>query len=45
MVNGAGPAHGKEASEGGRVSGGEGSLCGWGVGSMAVAQGERPCAA
>ena len=36
-MDGAGPAHGKDASEGGRVSAGEGRLCGWGTGSMAVA--------
>ena len=39
VVNGAGPAHGKETSKGGRVSGGEGRLCGWGAGSVAVAPG------
>ena len=36
MVNGAGPAHGKEASE---VSGGEGQVVWLGVGSVAVAPG------
>ena len=35
----AGPAHGKDASEGGRVSGGDGRLCGWAAGSVAVALG------
>ena len=39
VVNGAGPAHEKEASEGGRVSGGEDRLCGWVAGSVAVALG------
>ena len=38
-MNRAGPAHGKEASEDSRVSGGEGRLCGWGAGSVAVASG------
>ena len=39
MVDGAGPAHGKEASGGNRVSGEEGRLCGWGASSVAVAPG------
>ena len=30
VVDGAGPTHGKDASEGGRVSGEEGRLCSWG---------------
>ena len=29
-MDGTGPVHGKEASEGGKVSGGEGRLCGLG---------------
>ena len=45
MVNRAGPAHGKEASEGGRVSGGEGRLCGWGWVPWLLLRAERHRAA
>ena len=38
-MDGTGAVHGKEASEGGKVSGGEGRLCGWGGGTVAVALG------
>ena len=37
VVDEAGPVHWKDASEGGRVSAGEGRFCGWGTGSVAVA--------
>ena len=39
VVDGAGPAHGKEASEGRRVSGREGTLCGGGGGQHGCCSG------
>ena len=44
-MNGAGPAHGMEASEGNRKSGGEGRVCVWGWAACLLLRVEQHCAA